>query len=89
MTYTKAEYDNLSRNGARAQEDYLVSLQINTNQTLNAILALLEKNDRTAEVLPARVKDKLNAPAKPVSRGAKTVASTPRGSRKKSKGTSR
>ena len=89
MTYTKAEYDNLSRNGARAQEDYLVSLQINTNQTLNAILALLEKNDRTAEVLPARVKDKLNAPAKSAPKGAKTVASTPRGSRKKSKGTSR
>tara|TARA_R100001244_G_scaffold67422_5_gene55202 strand:+ start:2612 stop:2881 length:270 start_codon:yes stop_codon:yes gene_type:complete len=89
MTYTKAEYDNLKNHGVEAQDDYLVGVQINTNQVLNSILALLEKNDRTAKILPASVKSNLDKPSAPARTGAKTVASTPRGSRKKSKGTAR
>jgi hypothetical protein len=91
MTYTKAEYDTLRGNGIIAQEDYYKGMEFNTNQVLNSILVLLEKNDRTAEILPNGFKSepnkKLNVSNAP--RGPKTVASTPRGSRKKSKDTSR
>lgn len=87
MTYTKAEYDTISKHGVEAQDDYLVGVQINTNQVLNSILALLEKNDRTAKVLPASVKSNLDKPRTPAQPGAKTLERAPRGSRRKSKGT--
>jgi len=77
MKYTIEEYDRAVDAGQKSMHRYTASVQIDTNTVLHRLLELQEPNVKQAKTV-------LNKPTSTTS--AKTVVTTPRKPRGKSKG---